>query len=376
MLAARRQSCGTVQRLIEVLLKLMGQLSIRFCCQIFWRFVFAMKVPDLKFNHQQFWLACTISLLMVSSAFAQSKPKVVPAAPEVPAGACVIAEFRHLALTTHDPLERQNKAIEWLKTSGSFCSPMQMSILISSKAALLGTADSVTLGAVIDGIMEKRMGADHGAVSRYYRPEVQGPAKGREEAPASKTNESGPAPKATAGGAAGGAAPAGTVVAVAGAPGSAPAMGGAPNAAGATPNININMGGAKPPEEDMSRKYPLPTEPMFVFPPEFGTPVLNYFGKIRRQFVRSFFMETLSPGKCPEGMNWRNDACETGFKVAWKFGEKLPTGAKTYPVEPKLVEKLNFDPGYTFVRVGGDILALERDTGKVADAVLNLGKAT
>jgi hypothetical protein len=41
-----------------------------------------------------------------------------------------------------------------------------------------------------------------------------------------------------------------------------------------------------------------------------------------------------------------------------------------------LIAKLNFDPGYTFVRVGGDILALERDTGKVADAVLNLGKAT
>ena len=40
------------------------------------------------------------------------------------------------------------------------------------------------------------------------------------------------------------------------------------------------------------------------------------------------------------------------------------------------LEKLNFDPSYTFVRVGGDILALERDTGKVADAVLNLGKAT
>jgi hypothetical protein len=41
-----------------------------------------------------------------------------------------------------------------------------------------------------------------------------------------------------------------------------------------------------------------------------------------------------------------------------------------------LIEKLNFDPGYTFVRIGGDILALERDTGKIADAIMNLGKAT
>ena len=250
---------------------------------------------------------------------------------------------------------------------------MQMSIIVSSKATLLGTSDSVALGAVVDGIMERRMGADHGAVSRYYRPEVQSPGSGREGAAPAQTTESGPAPAGTANAGAPGAANAGVVpavVAMAGMP--AAAM---PGATG-TPNININMGGPKPPEEDMSRKYPLPTEPMFVFPPEFGTPALNYFGKIRRQFVRSFFMETLSPGKCPEGMNWRNDVCEVGIKVAWKFGEKLPPGAKTYPVEPKLVEKLNFDPGYTFVRIGGDILALERDTGKVADAVLNLGKAT
>jgi len=326
----------------------------------------------LKPHQNQFWLVCAISFLMFCAAHAQTKAKPAPVAVQAPTGSCVIAEFRQLALTLHDPLERQNKAIEWLKTNGNFCSPTQMSILITSKAALLGTADSVALGAVIDGIIEKRLGADHVAVSRYYRPEVQGPSKGREEAPAAKTTESGPAPKATGGAAAGASgAPTPAVVAVAG----APAMGGAPGAA-AAPNININMGGVKPPEEDMSRKYPLPTEPMFVFPPEFGTPALNYFGKIRRQFVRTFFMETLSPGKCPEGMNWRNDACETGLKVAWKFGEKLPQGAKTYPVEPKLVEKLNFDPGYSFVRVGGDILALERDTGKVADAVLNLGKAT
>jgi hypothetical protein len=162
-----------------------------------------------------------------------------------------------------------------------------------------------------------------------------------------------------------------TGVAVIGQP--PPMMAGMP---GGTQNINLNMGGPKPPEEDMSRKLPLPTEPMFQFPPEYGTPMLNYFGKLRRQFTRSFFMETLSPGKCPEGLTWRNDSCEASFKAPWRFGEKLPQGTKTYIVEPKLVEKLNFDPGYIFVRVGADILALEKDTGKVADAVLNMGKST
>jgi hypothetical protein len=331
-------------------------------------FMFAMKVGHLNFKLNRYCAMMAISLLTAQFAFAQGKPKSAAPAP-VPA--CAIAEFRYIALTHHDPLERQNKIIDWLLKNGSACTPVQMSILISSKAALLGTSDSVTLGAVIDSIMEKKIGSDQASLSRYYRPEAQAPAKGREDAPAATTTESGAGPKPGTGVPPPAAGPTPSVVAVAGVPG-APGMPGAVVA----PNISINMGGAKPPEEDMSRKLPLPSEPLFAFPPELGSPLLNYFGIIRRQFVRSFFMETLSPGKCPDGMNWRNDACEVGMKAVWRFGEKLPQGTKTYPVDPKLIAKLNFDPGYTFVRVGGDILALERDTGKVADAVLNLGKAT
>ena len=253
-----------------------------------------------------------------------------------------------------------------------------MSILISSRASLMGTSDSSTLASVFDALMEKKLGNDPVALSRYYQPVVQGPARISASA-GSETTTAGPAQGgATAG--AGAPGPPGAP----GAPGAnmtgVAVMGQAPGmVAGMQPgtqNINLNMGGPKPPEEDMSRKMPLPSEPMFQFPPEYGTPLLNYFGKIRRQFTRSFFMETLSPGKCPEGLTWRNDGCEASFKATWKFGEKIPQGTKTFPVEPKLIEKLNFDPGYTFVRIGADILALEKDTGKVADAVLNLGKAS
>jgi hypothetical protein len=60
--------------------------------------------------------------------------------------------------------------------------------------------------------------------------------------------------------------------------------------------------------------------------------------------------------------------------VAWKFGEALPSSAKTFPIPEPLLSKLNFYPGYQFVRAGTDVLALEKDSGKVADAVLNLGK--
>jgi hypothetical protein len=273
-----------------------------------------------------------------------------------------------MALTTHDPQERQNKSIEWLQQNNANCSLLQLSILHSSKAALMGTADSMALSAVFDTIMEKRLANNPEALNRYYRPEVQAPARSKVESASAGPKADAPKPAAV------GAAP------PPGAAGVMAAAGAVPGAAGATatasPNININMGGPKPPEEDMSRKMPLPSEPLFVFAPEYGAPLLNYFGKIRRQFARTFFMETLSPGKCPEGMTWRTDKCEAAIKVAWRFGEKVPQGAKTFPVEPKLIEKLNFDPGYTFVRIGGDILALERDTGKIADAILNLGKAT
>lgn len=318
----------------------------------------------------QFLYLLMVCLFCLSSLQAQAQTSVTPqprgsgqaASAKSGSGPCLIAEFRLIALTTHDPLERQNKSIEWLQQNNANCSLVQLSILHSSKAALMGTSDSTVLSAAFDTIMEKRLANNPEALSRYYRPETQGLAPSKAES-ASTGASAGPA-KPALGGAPALAAPAAAM------PG---ALG--PSAT-ASQNISMNVAGSKPTEEDMSRKMPLPTEPLFVFAPEFGAPMLNYFGKIRRQFARTFFMETLSPGKCPEGMTWRTDKCEATIKVAWRFGEKVPQGAKTFPVEPTLIEKLNFDPGYTFVRIGGDILALERDTGKIADAIMNLGKAT
>ena len=333
----------------------------------------------MRVRNNPHWSLYAVGCLILTAAHAQPRTPAAPSAPSTASSdSCVIADFRRIALTNHHPQERQDKVIAWLQANGGSCSPAQMSILISSRASLMGTSDSSTLASVFDALMEKKLGNDPAALSRYYLPVVQGPARGGAAAPAETTGAS-PAQ----GGATAGAGAPGTPGAP-GAPGAnmtgVAVMGQAPGmVAGMQPgtqNINLNMGGPKPPEEDMSRKMPLPSEPMFQFPPEYGTPLLNYFGKIRRQFTRSFFMETLSPGKCPEGLTWRNDGCEASFKATWKFGEKIPQGTKTFPVEPKLIEKLNFDPGYTFVRIGADILALEKDTGKVADAVLNLGKAS
>ena len=333
----------------------------------------------MRVKNKPHWSLFAVGCLVLTAAQAQPRTPAAPSAPSTASSnSCVIADFRRIALTNHHPQERQDKVIAWLQANGDSCSPAQMSILISSRASLMGTSDSSTLASVFDALMEKKLGNDPAALSRYYQPVVQGPARSSASA-GSETTTAGPAQ----GGATAGAGAPGTPGAP-GVPGAnmtgvavmAQAPGMVAGMQPGTQNINLNMGGPKPPEEDMSRKMPLPSEPMFQFPPEYGMPLLNYFGKIRRQFTRSFFMETLSPGKCPEGLTWRNDGCEASFKATWKFGEKIPQGTKTFPVEPKLIEKLNFDPGYTFVRIGADILALEKDTGKVADAVLNLGKAS
>lgn len=316
-------------------------------------------------------LLCLAALICAHVGAQNRRPA---ATSNVPQGTCTVAEFRMLALSTHDPKERSDKAIAWVNQNGPACTPAQLAMIMSNRPTWMGTGDSLQLTTGIERLLEIKSSNDPQALERLYRPVVQSPV--RREAAATSPD---PTPPVVAPAGAAGV----TAVVGAGVPGmpgtagvAAVGMGGlsGPGGAGAPgQNVNINLA-PPPPEVDMSRKMPLPTEPWFSFPPELGMPLLNYFGKIRRQFVKSFYMETLTPGKCPEGMTWRNDRCEPSFTGAWKFGEKIPQGVKTYPVEPKLVEKLNFDPGYTFVRVGGDILALERDTGRVADAVLNLGK--
>ena len=97
--------------------------------------------------------------------------------------------------------------------------------------------------------MEKKLGNDPVALSRYYQPVVQGPARSSAAA-SSETTTAGPAQ----GGANAGAAAPGTPGAP-GAPGANIAgiavMGQAPGMVAGmppgAPNINFNMGGPKPP---------------------------------------------------------------------------------------------------------------------------------
>ena len=80
-------------------------LSIKSCGSMFGSCPFAMKVKHLSVHQYQFWLGCAISLLVVNTAHAQAQARARPAPPvaaEAPAGSCVIAEFRQVALMNHE----------------------------------------------------------------------------------------------------------------------------------------------------------------------------------------------------------------------------------------------------------------------------------
>lgn len=311
-----------------------------------------------------------LSAFVACGAQAQTnkKPAASVASSNPYVNTCSIAEFRTLALTTHDPQQRAGVLTQWLKANAAACSLSQILLLSSNRPQWIGTADSAKLAGLFDQIIESKLKNDPQALRYMYGSEgaaqTGGNKKGGDE-PSS--------------GAAAMAAP------VAVAPAQAPATLGAGTAAvpivGATTpaaaNINISLGAGAAQVEDLSRKLPLDSEAKPVFPAERGKQMKNYFGKLRAEMILNYFMENSAPGKCPEGLSFSKPAgCENKFPVAWKFGEALPANAKTFPIPEPLLSKLSFYPGYQFMRVGADILALEKDSGKVADAVLNFGKSS
>jgi len=63
---------------------------------------------------------------------------------------CVVAEFRTLALTVHNPTERLAAATQWLRAHGDACSGKDIAFLRSASGAWLGTADSPAIQQVFD----------------------------------------------------------------------------------------------------------------------------------------------------------------------------------------------------------------------------------
>ena len=93
------------------------------------------------------FLCLTIS---ANLAFSQTKKAV----PKEPAPNCFISEFRHIAMSVHEPIERANKAKMWLVQNVSACSLEKLNFINSNRAAWLGTSDSTDFMMTIDSMIE------------------------------------------------------------------------------------------------------------------------------------------------------------------------------------------------------------------------------
>jgi len=54
---------------------------------------------------------------------------------------CNLGEFKYIALITHDPYERKEKIISWIKKHGSACDKEDIAKIYNNLAHLLGTSD-------------------------------------------------------------------------------------------------------------------------------------------------------------------------------------------------------------------------------------------
>jgi len=67
---------------------------------------------------------------------------------------CAVAEFRAIGIDTPDERTRRTKAIAWLKKKAPDCTAEQLIVMRNNREQWLGSADSATIAAMIDGLLE------------------------------------------------------------------------------------------------------------------------------------------------------------------------------------------------------------------------------
>jgi hypothetical protein len=70
------------------------------------------------------------------------------------APSCAVAEFRAICMDNTDERTRRVKAIAWLKKKAPDCTAEQLIVMRNNREQWLGSADSATIAAMIDGLLE------------------------------------------------------------------------------------------------------------------------------------------------------------------------------------------------------------------------------
>jgi hypothetical protein len=94
------------------------------------------------------------------------------------------------------------------------------------------------------------------------------------------------------------------------------------------------------------------------------------FGDRDRATVQAYYGDRYAQAqRCPPGLAKKNNGCQPpGQAKKYTVGQPLPADVVWYPVPPVLVQRLPVLPtNHAYVRVGGDVLILNRSTRLVVD---------
>ena len=68
----------------------------------------------------------------------------------------MVSDFKHLALSTHDQIEREKLALVWLKKVGPSCSLEKIIIIRNNRANWMGTADTLEINILVETLLERK----------------------------------------------------------------------------------------------------------------------------------------------------------------------------------------------------------------------------
>lgn len=267
-----------------------------------------------------------------SSSASPQSPASEPATPRpaVAGAPCLIAQFRTLALDTHNPTERGVLARRWLQRNLPGCSTDKLNFLAANRAAWLGTADSAELMGLIDTAIEAQAQNDPSLLRKLYE------ATPRTFEPGIETIRTEPPRPILQQGGMAVMPPIGMV------------------------NIRTDQGSSGSGTPDGG-----------------GTTPTGSFSDRQRQAVSEYFSQSYEIGECPAGLIARQGRCQAqNPDKRWKFGEPLPRelAGQTSDLPNILVERLGQPAsGNRYVRSGTDVLMLD-SADTVVGAITDYGQ--
>ena len=68
----------------------------------------------------------------------------------------MVSDFKLIALSTNDQIERERAALTWLKKVGPSCSLEKLIIIRNNRANWLGTADTTEVDVLVDTLLGRK----------------------------------------------------------------------------------------------------------------------------------------------------------------------------------------------------------------------------